>query len=82
MLSIQQACEVQYSILENVKNAFSFKDKSVDGTFYKFVTNEDCILKGRYVSLKFTFFKGIEDKTAPNLQAGEICTRTIEKSEL
>ena len=82
MLSIQQACEVQYSELENLKTAFSFKDKSVDEAFYKFVTNEDSIFKELHLSLKIKFLKGILDKTVHNLQVGETCAHTIEKSEL
>ena len=58
MLPLQQAYEVQNSILEYLKATFSFKDKAVHEAFYKFVTNvEDGIFKGPYVSLKLPFVK-------------------------
>ena len=58
MLPLQQAYEVQHSILEYLKATFSFKDKTVHDAFYKFVTDtEDGIFKGPYVSLKLPFVK-------------------------
>jgi DEAD/DEAH box helicase domain-containing protein len=53
MLPLQQAYEVQHSILEYLKATFSFKDKAVHEAFYKFVTDaEDGIIKGPYYSQK------------------------------
>jgi DEAD/DEAH box helicase domain-containing protein len=50
MLPLQQAYEVQHSILEYLKATFSFKDKTEHEAFYKFVTDaEDGIFKGPYV---------------------------------
>ncbi|HPN71221.1 MAG TPA: DEAD/DEAH box helicase, partial [Saprospiraceae bacterium] len=66
MLPLQQAYEVQHSILEYLKATFSFKDKSVHEAFYKFVTDaEDGIFKGPYVSLKLPFVKATDDELIP-----------------
>jgi len=66
MLPLQQAYEVQHSILEYLKATFSFKDKTVHEAFYKFVTDgEDGIFKGPYVSLKLPFVKAKEDEPIP-----------------
>ena len=66
MLPLQQAYEVQYSILEYLKATFSFKDKTVHEAFYKFVTDaEDGIFKGPYVSLKLPFVKATDDEIIP-----------------
>ena len=66
MLPLQQAYEVQYSILEYLKATFNFKDKAVHAAFYKFVTDtEDGIFKGPYVSLKLPFVKAKEDQIIP-----------------
>lgn len=60
MLPLQQAYEVQHSILKYRKATFSFKDKSVHEAFYKFVKDtEDGIFKGPYISLKFPFVKAV-----------------------
>jgi hypothetical protein len=40
MLPLQQAYEVQYSILEYLKVTFSFKDKTVNEAFNKFEFDE------------------------------------------
>jgi DEAD/DEAH box helicase domain-containing protein len=66
MLPLQQAYEVQHSILEYLKATFSFKDKTVHEAFYKFVTDaEDGIFKGPYVSLKLPFVKATVDELIP-----------------
>jgi DEAD/DEAH box helicase domain-containing protein len=66
MLPLQQAYEVQHSILEYLKATFSFKDKTVHEAFYKFVTDkEDGIFKGPYVSLKLPFVKASDDEIIP-----------------
>jgi DEAD/DEAH box helicase domain-containing protein len=66
MLPLQQAYEVQHSILEYLKATFSFKDKTVHEAFYKFVTDaEDGIFKGPYVSLKLPFVKATDDELIP-----------------
>jgi len=66
MLPLQQAYEVQHSILEYIKATFSFKDKTVHEAFYKFVTDaEDGIFKGPYVSLKLPFVKAADDEIIP-----------------
>jgi len=66
MLPLQQAYEVQHSILEYLKATFSFKDKTVHVAFYKFVTDaEDGIFKGPYVSLKLPFVKAANDEIIP-----------------
>ena len=66
MLPLQQAYEVQHSILEYLKATFSFKDRTVHAAFYKFVTDaEDGIFKGPYVSLKLPFVKATEDEIIP-----------------
>jgi DEAD/DEAH box helicase domain-containing protein len=66
MLPLQQAYEVQHSILEYLKATFSFKDKAVHEAFYKFVTDpEDGIFKGPYISLKLPFVKASDDETIP-----------------
>ncbi len=66
MLPLQQAYEVQHSILEYLKATFSFKDKAVHEAFYKFVTDaEDGIFKGPYVSLKLPFVKATDDELIP-----------------
>lgn len=66
MLPLQQAYEVQHSILEYLKATFSFKDKTVHNAFYDFVTDtEDGIFKGPYVSLKLPFVKAAEDENIP-----------------
>lgn len=66
MLPLQQAYEVQHSILEYLKATFSFKDKAVHEAFYKFVTDaEDGIFKGPYISLKLPFVKAAEDEIIP-----------------
>lgn len=66
MLPLQQAYEVQHSILEYLKATFSFKDKAVHEAFYKFVTDaEDGIFKGPYVSLKLPFVKASDDEIIP-----------------
>lgn len=66
MLPLQQAYEVQHSILEYLKATFSFKDKTVHEAFYKFVTDaEDGIFKGPYVSLKLPFVKAADAETIP-----------------
>ena len=66
MLPLQQAYEVQHSILEYLKATFSFKDKTVHEAFYKFVTDaEDGIFKGPYVSLKLPFVKATDDEIIP-----------------
>jgi DEAD/DEAH box helicase domain-containing protein len=63
MLPLQQAYEVQHSILEYLKATFSFKDKTVHEAFYKFVTDaEDGIFKVPYVSLKLPFVKATDDE--------------------
>ena len=63
MLPLQQAYEVQHSILEYLKATFSFKDKSVHEAFYKFVNDtEDGIFKGPYISLKLPFVKAKEEE--------------------
>jgi len=66
MLPLQQAYEVQHSILEYLKATFSFKDKTVHEAFYKFVSDEeDGIFKGPYVSLKLPFVKAKEEEIIP-----------------
>lgn len=66
MLPLQQAYEVQHSILEYLRATFSFKDKSVDEAFNHFVTDkEDGIFKGPYISLKLPFVKSKEDEIIP-----------------
>ena len=66
MLPLQQAYEVQHSILEYLKATFSFKDKTVHNAFYKFITDtEDGIFKGPYVSLKLPFVKAANDELIP-----------------
>ena len=66
MLPLQQAYEVQHSILEYLKATFSFKDKKVHEAFYKFVMDaEDGIFKGPYVSLKLPFVKATKDEVVP-----------------
>jgi DEAD/DEAH box helicase domain-containing protein len=73
MLPLQQAYEVQHSILEYLKATFSFKDQAVHEAFYRFVTDsEEGIFKGPYVSLKLPFVKaGTSERLpldiAPNL---------------
>jgi DEAD/DEAH box helicase domain-containing protein len=58
MLPLQQAYEVQHSILEYLKATFSFKDKAVHEAFYHFVSDaEEGIFKGSYISLKLPFVK-------------------------
>ena len=50
MLPLQQAYEVQHSILEYLKATFSFKDKAVHEAFYKFVNDtEDGIFKATVI---------------------------------
>jgi DEAD/DEAH box helicase domain-containing protein len=66
MLPLQQAYEVQHSILEYLKATFSFKDKAVHKAFYKFVTDaEDGIFKGPYISLKLPFVKAKDNEIIP-----------------
>lgn len=66
MLPLQQAYEVQHSILEYLKATFSFKDRAVHEAFYRFVTDsEDGIFKGPYVSLKLPFVKASAEETLP-----------------
>lgn len=66
MLPLQQAYEVQHSILEYLKATFSFKDRAVHEAFYRFVTDrEEGIFKGPYVSLKLPFVKANEDEHIP-----------------
>lgn len=66
MLPLQQAYEVQHSILEYLKATFSFKDKAVHEAFYKFVADaEDGIFKGPYVSLKLPFVKATDNELIP-----------------
>jgi DEAD/DEAH box helicase domain-containing protein len=56
MLPLQQAYEVQHSILEYLKATFSFKDRAVHDAFYQFITHPgEGIFKGPYVSLKLPF---------------------------
>jgi len=63
MLPLQQAYEVQHSILEYLKVTFSFKYKTVHEAFYKFVSDtEDGIFKEPYVSLKLPFVKATDDE--------------------
>jgi DEAD/DEAH box helicase domain-containing protein len=76
MLPLQQAYEVQHSILEYLKATFSFKDKTVHEAFYKFVTDEeDGIFKGPYVSLKLPFVKATDDELIP-LQIAPVSLHT------
>jgi DEAD/DEAH box helicase domain-containing protein len=66
MLPLQQAYEVQHSILEYLKATFSFKDKAVHEAFYNFVSDkEDGIFKGPYISLKLPFVKASVDEIIP-----------------
>ncbi len=58
MLALQQAYEIQASILEYLKATFGFKDREVGEAFYKFLTDPVTgIFKGPYVSLKLPFEK-------------------------
>lgn len=66
MLPLQQAYEIQHSILEYLKATFSFKDRAVHEAFYRFVSDsEDGIFKGPYVSLKLPFVKAGTDERLP-----------------
>lgn len=66
MLPLQQAYEVQHSILEYLKATFSFKDRLVHDAFYQFITDkQEGIFKGPYVSLKLPFVTATIDKEIP-----------------
>lgn len=56
MLPLQQANEVKQSIIEYLKATFSFKERIVSDSFYKFIEDpKDGIFKGPFVSLKLPF---------------------------
>lgn len=66
MLPLQQAYEVQHSILEYLKATFSFKDRAVHEAFYRFITHpEEGIFKGPYVSLKLPFVNAGPEEEIP-----------------
>ncbi|MFN9112806.1 MAG: DEAD/DEAH box helicase [Bacteroidota bacterium] len=66
MLPLQQAYEVQHSILEYLKATFGFKDREVHDAFYRFITDpEEGIFKGPYVSLKLPFVKAAAEASIP-----------------
>ncbi|AXG70814.1 putative ATP-dependent helicase Lhr [Kordia sp. SMS9] len=66
MLPLQQAYEVQQSIIEYLKATFSFKEKEVSDAFYDFIEHPtDGIFKGPYVSLKLPFVTHTGDETIP-----------------
>jgi DEAD/DEAH box helicase domain-containing protein len=66
MLPLQQAYEVQHSILEYLKATFAFNDKEVSKSFYNFINNPtDGMFKGPYVSIKLPFIKQINNDALP-----------------
>lgn len=66
MLSLQQAYEVQASILEYLKATFTFREKGVGEAFRQFVEDEqNGLFKGPYLSLKLPFEKGAADAVIP-----------------
>ena len=72
MLPLQQAYEIQYSILEYLKATFSFKDRAVHEAFDRFMSHpEEGMFKGPYISLKLPFVKASEGQVIPlDIQPG------------
>lgn len=67
MLALQQAKEVQASILSYLRATFNFKDRETETAFYEdFIEDQERgIFKGPYVSIKLPFLKGPTDKELP-----------------
>ena len=62
MLSLNQAIEIQESILAYLKATFTFQDKEVHNAFYQFISHPtNGLFKGPYLSLKLPFVKANEN---------------------
>ena len=66
MLPLQQAFEVQESILEFIRTTYNFKEPDVQKAFYDFIEDpQHGLIKGPYVSLKAPFESAPEGFTIP-----------------
>ncbi len=65
MLPLQQAYEVQKSVMEYLRATFRFKEREVHEEFYRFLEDEkNGLFKGPYISLKTPFVKATPEEEA------------------
>ena len=63
MLPLQQAYEVQKSVMEYLRATFRFKEREVHEEFYRFLEDEkNGLFKGPYISLKTPFVKATPEE--------------------